>query len=407
MNVHEYILLNLDKSKRVKSHASDEIVLPYPYNSPCSEGIFDDFYYWDTYFINKGLLLNKNFTQVKNNLLNYCFLINKIGFVPNANRVSMSNRSQMPLFIQMVKDYYDETQDIELVKNVIDSMLIEYAFWMKQRVVKFEGGSMNRYGNNADKQFKENFYDEYLCRVKNIEHSEFSRECIGDNALAECESGYDFSPRFNQNCLNFLPIDLNSLMYENEMTLIFFIKALGYKLSNYKYIEDNANFRLRFINENMKENGCFKDYNFIEKSYSSVVSAASFLPFGFGVNNDKNLFNNIYNKLNFEFGIATTEKVNSSNNYQWQYPNLWPSLVYFALLGAIKVKEDDKALDIAKKYLNMIDNEFKKTDALWEKYDVNTNRKSSILEYQETKMLGWTAGVYEVMHYYLETNKII
>ena len=48
MTVREYIRNSWEKSLRKKGHRADGIPLPYPYNSPCAEGIFDEFYYWDT-----------------------------------------------------------------------------------------------------------------------------------------------------------------------------------------------------------------------------------------------------------------------------------------------------------------------------------------------------------------------
>ena len=32
------------------------IGLPYPYTVPCADGMFNEIYYWDTYFTNKGLI---------------------------------------------------------------------------------------------------------------------------------------------------------------------------------------------------------------------------------------------------------------------------------------------------------------------------------------------------------------
>src|SRR5438477_7807 len=34
--------------------------------------------------------------------------------------------------------------------------------------------------------------------------------------LAEAESGWDMTPRFERKCLDFLPVDLNSLLYQYE-----------------------------------------------------------------------------------------------------------------------------------------------------------------------------------------------
>ena len=40
---------------------------------------------------------------------------------------------------------------------------------------------------------------------------------------------------------------------------------------------------------------------------------------------------------------------------------------------------------------------FEKTLKLWEKYDAETGEKATVNEYTETQMLGWTAGVYNLL----------
>ena len=77
MTVREYISNSWEKSLRKKGHRADGIPLPYPYNSPCAEGIFDEFYYWDTCFINKGLLADKKIEAALRNALDMAFLIQK------------------------------------------------------------------------------------------------------------------------------------------------------------------------------------------------------------------------------------------------------------------------------------------------------------------------------------------
>ena len=76
-----------------------------------------------------------------------------------------------------------------------------------------------QYRNNATSDFAKNFAKEFEERVKYLVDSNEEKEIIGSNALGECESGWDFSPRFNQRILNFIPIDLNSIIYFNFLPL--------------------------------------------------------------------------------------------------------------------------------------------------------------------------------------------
>ena len=45
--------------------------------------------------------------------------------------------------------------------------------------------------------------------------------------LAEAESGWDMTPRFNHKALNYLPVDLNALLYKYEVDFARAAKILG------------------------------------------------------------------------------------------------------------------------------------------------------------------------------------
>lgn len=400
MKVRKYIKNNWQNSVRTINKFKNGIKLPFPYSSPCVEGLFDDLYYWDTYFINKGLLLDREYEQAKNNILDIAFLIEKYGFMPNCNREDMLTRSQPPFFSKMVEEYFDATNDIALIKSVFPQMKREYDWWNLNRSIKVEGVNMFFYSSNGSDEFYNYFYNEYKERVKEVVHIDKSRVEIAKNAVAECESGWDFSPRFNQEELSYFPIDLNSLMYKNELILDRFFAKL-YK-DNYddRYL-NNSKKRKEYISKHFIKDGIFYDYNYKNNTLSDVVSCASFFPYGFSLCENLDGFKKVYTKLNKEYGIATTEK-STSINYQWAFPNLWSPLVVVAFMGAINLNENSIAKEIASKYVNMIDNEFERTGALWEKYDALTGKKSINHEYAETEMLGWTAGAYVVSHEYLK-----
>ena len=396
--VINYIKAHWDDCIRKKGNSKDSLDLPYTYTSPCAVGLFDDFFYWDTYFINRALLLEKRYEDAKNNILNMAYLIDKVGYMPNAASYVLINRSQMPLFILMCDDYYNSTKDIMLISSIYDSMVREYNFWMTKRITK---SGLNRFDSNADNNFKEFFASEYKERVKFVVNENRDNMTIGANALAECESGWDFSPRFNQEALNYNPIDLNSLLYKNELILSKFSNLLN---KEDIYFEKSI-IRKKLINQFMKKEDGFYDYNFVDNSCSNITTCASLLPFLYGVSDDKNILKNILSKLEFEYGISSGENATTSSNYQWFYPNMWPNLVLFAYEALKNNGLYDDAKRIGNKFLNVVNKEFERTGKLWEKYDVISGKKSSVNEYQETEMMGWTAGVYSVIYYDLHEGE--
>lgn len=53
---------------------------------PCADGIFNELYYWDTYFTNKALFAIGQLEQAENNVRNILYLIERFGYMPNGSR---------------------------------------------------------------------------------------------------------------------------------------------------------------------------------------------------------------------------------------------------------------------------------------------------------------------------------
>ncbi len=388
MKVREYISNSWDKSLRQKGHRPDGIALPYPYNSPCAEGLFDEFYYWDTCFINKGLITDGKYEYAMQNLLNMAYLIQRYGYMPNAAVEGMLNRSQPPLFGMMCYDLYHATQDERLKQKVLPALKTEYEYWMKNRILPC---GLNAYGNSATKEVKVYMATEFEQRLG--KKFEADREELGLNVLAECESGWDFSPRFNHRCTEYAPIDLNCIMYINEMVIATFESDLieKQKYENFALLRKQKMLKYMF-------NGEFLNDAIPEKTVSNTVSVATLFPFLVGIQSDKITLKKLLYRLECKNGISACEKQNYNNTiYQWGYPNMWAPLVYFAFFA---LKQSGLIVDanrIGEKYLTAVEKTFEKTLKLWEKYDAETGEKATVNEYTETQMLGWTAGVYNLL----------
>ena len=112
----------------------------------------------------------------------------------------------------------------------------------------------------------------------------------------------------------------------------------------------------------------------------------------------------VFNVLNLKYGISTAPfRGEAATYFQWDYPALWPSNSYFAFEALNNVGLNKYANIVRDKYLNIVNNVFKKTGKLWEKYDAYNGEVSITNEYQTPTMMGWTAGVYE---YFLNKNRL-
>ena len=110
--VETYIKNNWDKCIRENKQDDGTLIgLPKPYIVPCIGGMFQEMYYWDTYFTNKGLALSGRWEQIKNNTDDMLYLVDRYGYMPNGNRTFYLTRSQPPYLSMMVRDVYDHFQD--------------------------------------------------------------------------------------------------------------------------------------------------------------------------------------------------------------------------------------------------------------------------------------------------------
>lgn len=55
-------------------------------------GRFREFYYWDSYWIIKGLLLSEMRSTAKGMVSNFMNIVERIGFIPNGGRIYYAMR---------------------------------------------------------------------------------------------------------------------------------------------------------------------------------------------------------------------------------------------------------------------------------------------------------------------------
>jgi alpha,alpha-trehalase len=135
---------------------------------------------------------------------NFAYLIDEIGFIPNGNRTYYCTRSQPPFFVLMVELLAEVKQDRSLVGRYLAHLEKEYEYWMSgaetlekagdavRRVVRVEGGLLNRYWDDASTPRPESYIEDLRLQAGS------GREPSGlyRDLRAACESGWDFSSRW-------------------------------------------------------------------------------------------------------------------------------------------------------------------------------------------------------------------
>src|SRR5437870_12982368 len=78
------------------------IGLPRPYLVPAETAMFQEMYYWDTYFTALGLPGTEYEQLIVDLADNMAALLRRFGVIPNASRYYFLSRSQPPFFSRMI-----------------------------------------------------------------------------------------------------------------------------------------------------------------------------------------------------------------------------------------------------------------------------------------------------------------
>ena len=210
-NVTQYINSHWDDCVRELQEDSGETIgLPYPYAIPAA-GHFEELFYWDTYFLNKGLEISKKHLLAKCNADNMLYLIEKYGFMPNANKTYYirDRISQPPFLSQMVRDVYEHFKDVVWLSGAYMILKKEYDFWMTERR---SPNGLNFYsGKLTDEKITHLIAGMLAERIGYT--PDISDDCAALHCMCCWESGWDMSPRWGVEGYNYNPVDLNSIMY--------------------------------------------------------------------------------------------------------------------------------------------------------------------------------------------------
>src|SRR6185436_18132745 len=163
--VLKYIRDSIGKTLRPHSDVDPlgkSIPLPYDFNVPCIATNFQNLFYYDTYFLNRGLIALGDIQQAQNNVNDVLFLVDKLGFMPNSNRLDMTNRSQPPYLCMMVKDIYHATGNKEWLKTAYPLISKEYDYWITKRSTTY---GLSRHHHDATQEYLAKFY-EHLKKVR-------------------------------------------------------------------------------------------------------------------------------------------------------------------------------------------------------------------------------------------------
>ncbi len=354
--------------------AGIRIGLPKPFISPNHTRYKNDIWYWDSYFQNLGLIESGKIGLAKGMVENFAYLYMRFGVIPARNRFYDLGLSQPPFLTSMILDIYEATKDrvwLRKMTRIVEEELRDY--WMARVYHAKEGhlvyNGLSRYTSH------------FLTHL-----------------TAEHESGWDMTSRYKENCLNYLPVDLNSLLYKYETDLKKIYSLLGNPVKVRKYARMTRNRKKNMIKLMWNEKrGLFFDYNYKRKLRSKFYSLAGYYPMWAGITTEHMAKKMVRNLREFECkgGLANTQKEGLSKKFkQWDYPNGWPNQQWIVIQGLLRYGYEMDAERIAMKWLGMNKRVFEKTGKFWEKYNVVRCTVGKQDRYPTQPGFGWTNAIY-------------
>jgi len=350
--------------------------LPNPFIAPSAhrveDFVFKDQFYWDTFFTIVPLIGTERHDLAVGMVDNLLFLLEKLGYVPNSNNRVHLGRSQPPLLSSMVDLVYQHDKDRSWLERAYGLLKKEYY----QVWVSTEQPHLRRVYDGLSRYYHDN----------------------GTHRGAEDESGWDYTTRFEDETLNYLPIDLNSLLYKMEMDLSKFASEFGLD-DEAKDWQEAANNRKEIVNRLLwnEENGLFFDYNYIKRRQSPVFSLAAYTTMFCGLAEEGQVSRLVENLSLFEteHGLATTKKTDEAIvGKQWASPNGWAPLHYLVVEGLKKYGYKQEARKIAEKWVKTVSNKYQQDGLVYEKYNVvePSNLPTSAI-YPDQYGFAWTNAV--------------
>lgn len=320
-------------------------------------GRFREQYYWDSFWIVEGLLESELYDIANATLQNFMDELQTIGFIPNGGRIYYLNRSQPPLFIQMLSRYVAVTGDREILSRALPLAEKELAWWSDNRSVSVKSPYTNQthkvyhYAVNNTAPRPESYLTDYttandpsLPSLNDTEKADLYAELASG-----AESGWDYTVRWfnpgadqsslrNLHVRNTIAVDLNSILYGAHLALKdLYGSSQSSRRNAHKAAADALKEAILDLNWDSQKLA-FYDFNIGTNSRNDIFTAAAFYPFWAGIIPDEVLkskdaafgaFASVHLVMNRYNGTFPATFVES--HQQWDAPNAWPPHQYVVL----------------------------------------------------------------------------
>ncbi|KAI4343142.1 hypothetical protein MLD38_027678 [Melastoma candidum] len=382
---------------------------------------FRELYYWDSYWVIRGLLASKMYVTASATVTNLIALGARYGYVINGARTYYANRSQPPLLSAMIRETFNATQNLGLIKSSLNVLVREHQFWNSGKhkvIIQGPDGRqhcLSRYFAKWNRPRPESSTIDKESASNVSEKEGFYRELA-----SAAESGWDFSSRWMRNPADFtttrttlvLPVDLNAFILGMERDIAFFAELTGDKRTAERFWTASRErveaINAIFWNEHMgqwldywlDDDSLLEPHTWKASRQNKNVFASNYIPLWLQpIYTDHLVVEKVVRSLQDSGLICPAGIATSLNNsgQQWDFPNGWAPLQHMIVEGLVKSGlEEARALaeDISSRWIKTNYAVFKRTGEMHEKYDVtNPGEFGGGGEYVPQTGFGWSNGV--------------
>lgn len=387
------------------------IKLPNYYFVP-NDNKFTYIFYWDSYFMFKGLMGTNREWLMLEMIENFIYLFNTFHIMPNFSAPASMGRSQPPFFSSMILEtYLKRLNPTNPYKYVTGFQRTLYEFKMKQWLKRTMAVAKQEY--ELVWIDEENAYNHH---VNGYGLSRYGDRDIGYAHSSELESGWDMTSRFYNRCDQFLPIDLNSYLYKYELDFSQAAEILENR-EEAKYWKEKAEARKKEM-QIMWDNdeGFFYDYGYGFEKIGHYFSLASFTPLWAGIATPEQAKRALKHLPKFEtdYGLTIGAEMSLARPIdlskiqrryhpaieeiikpkQWDYPNIWSPLEYLTVIGLLRYGFVEEAKRVMTNSVKTHARLFRKYKTFFEKIDGKTGEPSVGYAYAMQEGFGWTNAVF-------------
>jgi alpha,alpha-trehalase len=424
-----------------KNHNYNVVAIPHAYITP-NDKKFDYIFYWDTFFMFKGIMGTRRQWVMKEMIDNFMYLFNTFGVIPNFNAPVSLGRSQPPFLTSMILDAVKKVSKVGKVSEVSEGNKKHKTFDTSDTFDTYstflnwggERGWLKKAIDTAKKEYELVWVDSaniYNHHVNGYTLSRYGDRDVGYAHSSELESGWDFTSRFYNRCNHFLPIDLNTLLYKYECDFAYVAQLFNQPNEEAKWLE-KAYERKQAINNLMwsEKDGFFFDYGWYYKTQSEFYSLASYIPLWAGLATAEQAEKMVNHLQRFEtqYGLTITDKASLARPIdlskiqrryhpaieeiihpkQWDYPNIWSPLEYLTVIGLLRYGYIDEAKRIMTASVKSHASLYRTYGTFFEKINAETGEPGVHFHYENQSGFGWTNAAfyrYILILDHLEQNK--